>query len=76
MDYIVSNFKESLEYNLSIANFFMRKNYLDNLSSEKIKANLDDEEQNIGMVKIERLVYDDDAPANDTVTSLNGAIRM
>ena len=60
MDYIVSNFKESLEYNLSIANFFMRKNYLDNLSSEKIKANLDDAEHKIGLVKIERLVYDED----------------
>ena len=75
MDYIVSNFKESLEYNLSIANFFMRKNYLDNLSSEKIKANLDDAEHKIGLVKIERLVYDEDEPVTDKLISAYGSVR-
>lgn len=75
MDYLANGFTERLERNLSIANFFMKKNYLDNLNSEKIKANLDDADSNIGLVKIDRLIYDEDEPVTDKLISVYGSIR-
>lgn len=66
---------DNFERNLTVANLFMKKIYLDNLNREKVKMNLDEAEGNISLIKIERLIYDDNESVAQKLISVYGSVR-
>lgn len=72
---VVNGFDDNLELNIRTAQFFMEKNYLDHLQDGKVKFCQDDAENQISLIKIERLIYDDKEPIIDKMISVYGSVR-